>query len=78
MTTTSKVYGSTPEVKTGLGHQLKKDPKSFQAAFDSLNAAFDHLLPVKNASALRDEIIGLMIKCNDLKIAAEDAYNQND
>lgn len=69
---------ATTEQKSGLGHQLKADPKALQAAFYSLNEAFDHLLPVKKASALRDEIITLMILCNDLKNAAQDAYEQND
>jgi hypothetical protein len=78
MTTTSKVYGSTPEVKTGLGHQLKADQKALEAAKGSLHEAWLHLLLVKGATSLRDEIIALGVQCNDLKAAAEDAYNQND
>jgi hypothetical protein len=86
MTTTSKVYGSTPEVKkTGLGHQLKADQKALEAAKHSIETAYGDLMPLHVRGSFGFRMTEIMnnlriasIELEGLALAANEAYNQND
>jgi hypothetical protein len=66
--------------KTGLGHQLKKDQKAFEAARQLFRDGMLALTGVEGSDALdiRIKAAKLMDRCEGLSYSANEKYSQND